>query len=274
MAIISIARGSFSGARELAQHISEAFGYKLVTREDITTALAGYGISEDRLHRARYRQLGIMTKIDLDWTHYLICARAALSREISQGNLVYLGNDGGMLLRDFPMVLRLYVIAKMDHRIDVFMKRNNHGASLREAERFIKRVDAKRARWGRTLYNDGHFHPTDFDLVIDPGQMSIADAHSLVAAAVENPEFLPTPTSLNTIECMAVAMELRAKISMDADIVDDKIDVEVRDGEIKVTGSVRSPDDLDTIKGLLDTQPEFRAVELTNLKAASTRQLT
>ena len=165
--------------------------------------------------------------------------------------------------------IRVGFIAKMEHRIDVFMKRNNHGVSLREAERFIKRMDAKRSRWGRTLYNDGHFHPTDFDLVIDPGHMSIADAHSLVAAAVEDPDFMPTPTSLNTIQCMAVAMELRAKISMDADIVDDKIDVEVRDGEIKVSGAVRSPDDIDTIKSLLDTRPEFRTAELTDLKSDS-----
>ena len=142
MAIVTIARDAFNGAKDLAFYLSEALGYKLVTRADIIAALPEYGISEERLHRALYKQLGIMAKLDLEWTHFLVCARAALSREIDQGNLVYLGNDGGVLLHGFPTVLRLYVIGDMDHRVDVFMKRNNYGFSQREAERFIKRVDA------------------------------------------------------------------------------------------------------------------------------------
>ncbi len=172
-----------------------------------------------------------MPKMDLEWTHFLVCARAVLSREIDQGNLVYLGNDGGALLHGFPTVLRLYVIGEMDHRIDVFMKRFNYGVSRKEAERFIKRMDAKRAQWGKTLYNDGHFNIEDFDLVIDLRRMSIADAYSLIWTTVENLDYLPTPTSLETIEHMSVAAELRARIAVEADIVDDKIEVTVHDGE-------------------------------------------
>ena len=202
-----------------------------------------------------YKQLGIVPKMDLEWTHYLVCARAVLSREIDQVNQVSLGNDGGALLHGFPTVLRLYVIGDMDHRIDVFMKRNNYGASRKEAEKFIKRMDAKRARWGKTLYNDGHFNHSEFDLVIDPKRMSIADAHALIRTTVENLDYLPTPTSLETIEHMSLAAELRARIAAEADIVDDKIEVTVHDGEIKITGSVRSTDDIGAIKKLLDTQP-------------------
>ena len=268
MAIITVARGTFSGAKDLAEYLSGALGYKLVTREDITTALAGYGISEDRLHRARFKQLGIMSKMDAEWMHYLACARAALSREIRQGNLVYLGNDGGALLDGFPMVLRLYVIADMERRIDVFMKRNNYAIGRAQAKRFIDRVDAKRARWGKILHNDGHFQSRDFDLVIDPGHMSIADAYGLICAAVENPDFLPTPASLNTIERMTVATEIRAKIAVEADIVDDRIVVEVQGGEIRISGSVHSPEDIDAIKGLLGRQPEFRTAELSTRKDA------
>ena len=224
-------------------------------RADIIAALPEYGISEERLDRALYKQLGVMPKMDLEWTHYLVCARAVLSREIDEGNLVYLGNDGGALLDGFPTVLRLYVIGDMDHRVDVFLNRTNYGTSRKEAERFIKRMDAKRARWGKTLYNDGHFNLSDFDLVIDPGRMSVADAYSLICTTVENLDYLPTPTSLETTEYMSVAAELRARIAVAADIVDDKIEVTVHDGEIKITGSVGSADEIGAIKALLDTQP-------------------
>ena len=255
MAIITIARDAFSGASDLAAYLSRSLGYKLVTRTDIIPALPEYGISEERLHRALYKQLGVRPKLDLEWRHYLVCARAVLSREIDQGNLVYLGNDGGELLSGFPTMLRLYVIADMDHRIDVFMNRFNYGVSRKEAESFIKRMDAKRARWGKTLYNDGHFNSQDFDMVIDPRHMSIPDACSLILTTVEESNYHPTPTSLDTIELMSVAAELRARIATEADIVDDKIEVSVFDGEIRIEGSVRSPDDIGATKKSLDSQP-------------------
>ena len=59
MAIITIARDAFSGAQDLAAYLSQTLDYKMVTRADIIPTLPEYGISEDRLHRALYKQLGI-----------------------------------------------------------------------------------------------------------------------------------------------------------------------------------------------------------------------
>jgi cytidylate kinase len=269
MAIITLARGTFSGARKVAENLSEGLGYKLVSREDIIERIVEYGISGDRLERGRCRHLGMLPRRDLEWIHYLAYTRAALSKEVRQGNLVYLGDDGRILLRNFPTMLSVHVTADMGHRIDAFMRRNDYAVGRKEAKRFIKKIDANRARWGRILYNDGLFDPSEFDLVIDPGLMSIPDACEVIRAAIEQPRFQTTPESLKTLECMTLAAELRARIAMEADVVDDNIEVEVRDGAIKISGSVHSAEDADAIRELLRKQPEVEDVELQALKDVS-----
>ncbi len=269
MAIITLSRGTFSGAKKLAETISEELGYRLVSREDIVERVAQYGMSEDRLDRARCRHLGMLPRIDLEWIHYLAYSRAALSKEIRQGNLVYLGDDGRILLGNFPNVLKVNVIADVEYRIETFMKRNDYAVGRKKAKRFIKKIDEKRSRWGRTLYNDGRFDPSEFDLVIDPALTSIPDACEIIRATVEMPRFQTTPESLETIEYMTLAADLRARIAMDADVVDDNIEVNVLEGVIKISGSVHSPEDAAAIRVLLHNQPEVEDVELGMLKGFS-----
>lgn len=269
MAIITLSRGTFSGARKLAEYISEKLDYRLVSREDIVERIAQYGMSEDRLDRARCRRLGMLPRIDLEWLHYLAYTLAALSKEIRQGNLIYLGDDGRIVLRNFPNMLSVHVIADVEYRIDTFMRRNDYAVGRKEAKRFIKKIDEKRARWGRSLYNDGRFDPSEFDLVIDPSLTSIPDACEIIRATVEMPRFQTTPESLETIEYMTLAADLRARIAMDADVVDDNIEVQVREGVIKISGSVHSPEDAAAIRVLLHKQPEVEDVELGMLKEFS-----
>ena len=82
--------------------------------------------------------------------------------------------------------------------------------------------------------------------------MSITEACELVHATAKQPQFQPTAKSLDLIERLTVAADLRAKIAMDPDVVDDQIEIGVRDGVIVITGSVASTQDLEAIRGMLN----------------------
>ena len=252
MAIITLSTVTFSGGTELASRISEKLGYKLVTRENIIEKTGHYGMSRNRLERARRRAVGILGRMDLEWNHYLVYVRAALSKEIEQGSLVYLGDDGRASLRDFPNVINVRVVADMEYRMDSLIKRTDYGINQRKAKRLIEKCDDKRDRWERTFYEEDKQDHSQFDLVIKPGLMSITDACELIRATVEQPQFQTTPKSLDTIERLTVAAELRARIAMDPDVVDDDVEIEVRDRLIVITGSVASNQDLEAIRGLLN----------------------
>ena len=261
MAIITLSRGIFSDARELAQRISEVLGYRLVSREDIIEKTAQYGMSEERLDRARRRKLGMLQRKDLGWLHYRVYALAALTKEIRQGSLIYLGGNGRALLSDFPNVLDVKVEANMEYRIDNLIKRTDYVIDRKNAKRLIEEIDEKKAKWHRTLHRDGLLDPSEFDLVIEPGLTSIAEACDLIRATLEQPQYQTTHKSLEAIGLLTVAADLRAMIAMKGDVLDNNIDVNVQEGVIIIKGSVRSTEDMNGIKELLDLPPEVEVVE-------------
>ena len=255
MAIITLSRGLFSGARDLAQRISENFGYKLVSREDIIEKTAHYGMSEEVLDKARRRRLGVMQRMDLEWLHYRVYALAALTKEIREGGLVYLGSNGRALLRGFPTVLNIRVVADMNSRIDNLIKRTDYVIDRKLAKRLIEQIDEKKARWQRTLHKGVWNESSEFDLQIETGCMTIPEACELIHSTLEQPGYQSTRQSLEAINLLTAAADLRAKIAMKGDVLDDKVEVEVRNDSIIITGSVRTVEDMAGIKALLDSSP-------------------
>ena len=51
---------------------------------------------------------------------------------------------------------------------------------------------------------------------------------------------------------LTVAADLRARIAMKTDVVDDKVNVVVQDGAIVIKGTVRSIEDMEGIRELFD----------------------
>ena len=269
MAIIAMSKAAFSGARELAQCVSGKLGYRLVSREDVTEKTVHYGMSGDRVDRVRRRRLGMLPRMDLGWIHYIAYARAALTKEIRQGNLIYLGNNGRALLHDLPNVLHVSVVTDIEHRIDNLIGRTDHVIDRKKARRLIQKIDEKEARWRRTLFDNGWHGPSESGLVVEPALTTIPDTCELIRATLEQPQYHTTRKSLETIDLLTVAAELRARIAMRPNVLDDSVEVEGRDGVIVITGSVRSIEDLDEIKDLLNEQREVDGVE-GHLKTQST----
>ena len=166
------------------------------------------------------------------------------------GDLVYIGDDGRAPLSDFPNVLNIRIVADVEYRIDNLMRRTDYGINEKRAKRLIKNIDETRDKWRRTIYEEWLDHE-EFDLLIEPAHTGIPNACELIRATVEQPQFRTTSRSLETIELLTVAAELRARIAMDPDVVDDHIEIEARDGALVVTGSVASTQDLEAIRGLL-----------------------
>ena len=252
MPIVTMSHQAFDSAGELAQQISNVLGYRLVSRDDIVEKTAQYGISKDRQGRARGRRLGILRRMDPGWRRYRIYSQAALTKEIRKGCLVYLGENGLARFRDFPNVFNIQVRTDIEHRIDNLMKRAEHSLNWNKAENLIKKADDREARWRNTFYTDGQMRSSEFDLVIKLGQIGINDACDLISSTMEQKEYQTTYKSLEVIDLLTVAAELRARIAMNDDVMDDDIDVAVHDGVIVVKGYVRSTENLDSIRELID----------------------
>ena len=97
--------------------------------------------------------------------------------------------------------------------------------------------------------------------MIEPGLTSVPEACELIRATLEQPQYQTTHKSLEAIDLLTAAADLRAVIAMKGDVLDNNIDVNVQEGVIVIKGSVRSAEDMNEIKELLDWPPEVEVVE-------------
>jgi len=261
MAIITLTRGTYSGAKELAEYTAKHLGYKLLSREDLLQELAQSGWEEDRLNKARYKQLGIMERMNLEWIHYLACLRAVLAAKVTDESLVYHGNQGQMVLRDFPHVVSVKCIADMEYRTKALMARNEYAIDKKEALKIINRIDHKRDQWSKFLYGTDLSDSSAYNMVIDLSKKSIPDAFEMIRSTVSLPQFQPTKQSKKEIENLIIAAKLRAKIALEAEVIDDDLDIEIKDGIVNIKGTVHSKEDANAIRKLLAKQPEIHDVE-------------
>jgi cytidylate kinase len=260
MAIITLTRGTYSGAKELSQYIANRLGYTLLSRENIIDKLAEYGWAEEKLDKIRHKELGILQRMNLEWIHYVACLRAVLATEAQGEALVYHGNNGQAALRGFPHVLSIKATADIKYRIKAVLERNEYAIDQKEALEIINRIDERRNRWSKFLYQADANDASTFDMIIDLSRKSIADAYEMIHATVSLPQFQSTPESRKLIENLTRAAQLRAKIAMETDVIDDEIEVEVNDGVLDVKGVVHSLDDANVLKAFLSQQPDVEEV--------------
>jgi len=261
VAIITLSRGTYSGAKELAEHIAQNTGYKLLTREALISQLGQNGWEEEKLSKMRHRRLSILQRMNLEWIHYLACLRATVSDAAIDEDLVYYGDNGYLVLRDFPHILSIKVIANMEDRIKTVMARNEYAIDRKEAIQILNRLDERREKWSNFLYQTDANDISCFDMVIDLSRKSIPDAYEMIHSTISLPQFKATPESKKKIEDLALAARLRARIAMETNVMDDEIEVQIHNGILVVNGAVHSREDADELRQFLSRQPEVSEVE-------------
>ena len=82
---------------------------------------------------------------------YVLAVQATLAEMVEDGHAIYHGLAGQFLLKGLPGVLKLKLIAPMEHRIEPASE--ELGLSRDDALAHIHEVDRQREHWVRKLYN-------------------------------------------------------------------------------------------------------------------------
>jgi cytidylate kinase len=237
MAIITISRGSASGGILLAQGLAEKTGYKLVSREDIIQSASKYGVSAERLQEALLKPPGFWERFRHERRCYLGVVQAALCEQAKEDGIIYHGNAGYILLKGISHVLCVHVVAPVEFRIDMLMKREN---MLRDdAVRYIEKMDQHRKDWTRFLYGVDWMDPNLYDLMINLKTLDIHGAVDIVAAMAERKEFQATDESRKAMENLLLASRVRSALAINLETCPVEIEVEADAGTIYLKGKIR-----------------------------------
>ncbi len=262
MAIITISRGFYSRGREIAGRVAWELGYRCIAREVILDACKEFNIPEIRLKRAIHDAPSILERFTHGREKYIAYFRAALLDRLRTDNVVYHGLAGHFFVEGVEHVLKVRIIADMEDRITLEMKRER--VSREEASLTLTHDDEERRKWSLDLYGIDPGDPNLYDLVIHVTEMSVQDAAYIICNFVSLERFRTTPQSRKTIEDLALAAKVKATL------VDIRPDVEVfaDNGLVRVDVKVPVEEEEYVAKVLKETVQSLPGVKRLDLHVA------
>lgn len=247
MAIVTISKGTLSGAEALAESLADRLGIPAISREVIRDAASRYGIAESLLDKQLHEAPGLLQRRfggSEERSLYLMAIQTALAERAQEGDFIYHGHAGHLLLKKLPGVFKVRLIAPMAYRVRTVRERQ--GLSEDEAVKYIEQVDKGRAQWTKFLYNVDWLDPSLYDVVINSEFLSLDTACAMIEKGVQQPEFQDTPERKKIIDAFALACQIRLKLAREDRTKGMQIDVEVHDDVARINGKFLSTGPLTT----------------------------
>jgi len=241
MAIITISRGSLSGGQRLAGCAATNLGYRLVSREDLVReAVALYGVGEEKLLHGLEHAPSLWDRFRIDRRIYLTVARATLCHLIREGDVIYHGFAGHLLLRGVKNLLRVRIIVPMRERIRAACE--EHGFTEGAAEAYIRKRDDERISWTRFLYGIEWGDPALYDLTVNLEQLTIETACSLLAGLACRPEYKWGEEHRQQVGDLELAARTHARLLLNPKIgaAAAKLEVKAEGGVVTLAGVLPS----------------------------------
>jgi cytidylate kinase len=213
MPIITISRGSYSRGKEVAEKVAAKMGFECVARDVLIEASKEFNVDEVKLVHAISDAPSLFDRISYGKQRYVTYIRAALLAHLKNDNVVYHGMAGHFFVRDIGHALKVRIIADMEDRIQVVMKRD--GVSRKAARRFIDRIDKERKKWSQQMYGIDASDPHLYDLVIHVNKITVGDAVDIICHTAQLDHLQATDESRRAIEDEALAATVKAALVKD-----------------------------------------------------------
>jgi cytidylate kinase len=268
MSVITVSRGSFSGGKTLAECLAVKLGYRCVGRETIVERAAASGASHEELLAALLKPPGFLERFQHKRYLYLALFQAALAEEVKNGNVVYHGNAGHLMLKGATPVLRIRIIAPMQKRLVMLHERLKLTGG--EALDYIRKVDEGRKKWTQFLYGVNWEDPALYDLVVNLEHMDVGEACEVICALARTRKcFQLTPECQTELDDLAVASRVRATLAVNPSTSHLEVETSARNGHVSIRGKVTEIGELDAVKQVAMAVPGVAGLNLDELIPAT-----
>jgi cytidylate kinase len=268
MAVITISRHPGSLGDTIARALAERLNYRLVERAElirVAERIGGTDVAWDRAPEMRERSPSFWERLNEERRRYASVLRRATTQLAEESDVVIVGLGGGQLLKGLSNVLRLQIIAPLDVRMERVMERGFDevaGPLTREQARdLIRKADRDISGYMRYLFNIDWLESHHWDLVINTGRFSVADAVEIVAAIVDSGMLEPTALDNQRLANLALASRVEATVLGDPTVWANGLKVVAQDGRVRIDGEVITEEDREAVEQIVRSIEGVRTVE-------------
>jgi len=214
MQVICISKGTVGGGKDLAERLADKLGYACVSREELIEAATREGIQVGKLEMAMIKPRAFNERLSAEKEYYLAFCTAYLCDRAGEGNVVYHGRTGHLLLPGVSHVLRVRVIDDYERRILRVM--NELGIERDKARKYIDDVDMDRRQWAKSMYGVSLEEAVNYDIVINLEHMSVENAASALVGVSQLPDYQMTPASKKMMLDLQLGAKARLALASDS----------------------------------------------------------
>ena len=250
--MITFSREAHSGTRDLARLLAERLGYRYVSRDELTQAVAARsGLdrtpqtaeSEGRA-LSRLEQLG--EQLSGDRANYQAALKAVVTELALADNVVMVGHGAGQFLRELPSVVRVFVVAPLEDRVARLMAEGE--TDPERARRLIDEQDRESAAYVRYLFGIDWLDPHQWDLVINAGRASPSAALDMLAQYVES--LVRSQAEQDTLSRLQLTSRLEQALLADPELGLANVRVHVEPEGVVLEGEALAQEDRERAEAL------------------------
>lgn len=190
------------------------------------------GVPVGKLQMAMVKPPRVYRRMGRERDQYLACMTMLLCGKILEGNMVYHGHTGHLLLPGISNILRIRVLADLEFRIKSVSERLKMGRE--KAKDYINNVDTDRDKWIKFLYGVDWHDPLHYDLVVNLDQTGIDNAATALCTMAELPDFKLPPASKIAIRNLYLGSKAHFTLTADPRTSHADIKVIANDGIVQV----------------------------------------
>jgi cytidylate kinase len=192
----------------VAEQVSQKLDYQLISREVLLDASSRFNVPEMKLEKAIHDAPGILERYRHSKQSYVAYIRSALVERVINGNVVYHGLAGHLLLKGLPNVLKVRINADMERRVAIVMEKDKIPAP--DARARILEDDKQRRKWTHSLYDQDPWNTSLYDLTICIDKLSMENAVDYICQAAGSDGFTTTEINIQKAKDMSVACRVKA----------------------------------------------------------------
>lgn len=233
MPIVLISSSPHGSGGELARNLAQKTGWPLYSRDQVVEKAHETGIRLSRLETSIIKPPVVSEKLAREKNIFLALATKTLCETAVDGNLIYHGRAGHLLLPGVPGVLRVGLGSNLEMRIERARKQLN--LSQEKAREYLEKLDGDIEKWIDYVHQEASEGPLSYDLFLNLEHMSLENASTLLYDTVQFQDFRLTDENRNKIDDKCLAA--RAIIHLAKNPQTSRLDLSVRaiNGVVTVT---------------------------------------
>ncbi|MGN1410315.1 MAG: AAA family ATPase [Eubacteriales bacterium] len=198
--IVTIARQYGSGGRECGKKLSELTGYKFYDKDLITLAAQKSGLSTDTLQTVDEKAASSLLytlalgssiynhgvdSVNLPINDKLFVVQSEIIKELANSGegAIIVGRCADYVLSGRDNLVRVYITAEFDSRVQTVMQRHNLTQS--QAKDLIVKTDKRRANYYSYYTGDKWGKADKYDLVISTDKIGIDGAAQMISEYIK-----------------------------------------------------------------------------------------